>query len=81
MRASFAGRVVLLVGLGAALLAVGDWAAGKLSSPSFPPVSGNGYQPLQIWLGPAFTGWSLVVWLGLIGVWTLCGYLLFRPRA
>jgi hypothetical protein len=67
-------KVVLLVALAAALWIVGQWVIVE-ASPF--PSGWVGYAPLQVTAGPGLHPWvQAVIWLALIGVWTLAALLL-----
>lgn len=69
-------KVVLLVALAAALWIVGQWAIVQ-ASPF--PMGWTGYAPLQVTAGIGLHPWvQALIWLALIGVWTLAALLLLR---
>ncbi len=76
-------RVVVVVGIGAALFFIGDWLTTRGQG-------GSGwvaYAPLSNTInasdlpGPGFHPWvRLLIWLGLIAVWVVVGAVLLRTR-
>jgi hypothetical protein len=76
---SKAQRVVVVIGLGLALGAVGSYL---ISLGSGLPRGWTGYAPLQVLLVPG-TGMApwlrLIIWLALIALWALASITLLRP--
>ncbi|MGC1418948.1 MAG: hypothetical protein WA786_02350 [Acidimicrobiales bacterium] len=79
LRLNSAQRVVIVIGVGAALLFFGDWVT-SLGSRSF--TGWTGYAPLQSTYVPYLGGlhpWArLVIWLALIALWLAMSIALLR---
>lgn len=76
-----AQRVVLVVAAGVALLAIGQWLSSVVTSRSF--VTGwTGYAPLQsvVTTSRWQRGELLLLWLGLVVLWTFVALVLLRTR-
>jgi hypothetical protein len=80
LRLGFAQRLVIVVGIGAALIAVGDFITGL--GGGFP--SGwTGYAPLQarLFVSPGMSaGPRLAVWLVLTALWVAVSLFVLRER-
>jgi hypothetical protein len=80
---SKAQRIVVVVGLGLALVALGSYLAGLgqggaagLAQGWAVPLTSGGFAPANPhpWV-------SLIIWLALVGVWTLASIRVLRPSS
>lgn len=81
-RLGLAQRIVILIGLGLGLVALGGYLV-SLNSPAtfgwfgYAPLTNNAFVPEGSGLAPWL---QLLIWLGLILVWSLAGVLLLKRR-
>lgn len=82
IRLGLAQRIVIVVGLGFGLAILGGYLLVTLNSPAtfgwfgYAPLTNNSFVPEGSGLAP----WQqLLIWLGLILVWSLAGLILLKP--